>query len=58
MFAVVELYHTLLDALYEALRAAGEAAYLHRRLIAWRWVVTHRHLLNSPPPGEGAADAG
>jgi hypothetical protein len=34
IFALKELYHTL--------SAAWKAADLHRRLEAWRYVVTHR----------------
>lgn len=44
MFALKELYHTL--------AAAWEAADLPHRLAAWRYVVTHRDLLDSPAPQE------
>ena len=50
MFALVELYHIMCDA--------WQAADLRSRLSEWRWVVTHRHLLDSPPPSQEAADAG
>jgi len=42
MFALTELYHTLADA--------WRAADLARRLRSWQWVITHRRLLDSPPP--------
>jgi hypothetical protein len=58
MFALTELYHILRDALREAQRAAWQAADLHGRLGEWWWVVTHRHLLDGPPPAKEAADAG
>jgi hypothetical protein len=50
MFAIVELYHILLDA--------WQAADLPGHLGEWWWVVTHRHLLDGPPPAKEAADAG
>ena len=50
MFALTELYHILCDA--------WQAADLRSRLGEWWWVVTHRHLLDAPPPSQEAADAG
>jgi hypothetical protein len=58
MFALIELWQTLHAALCEALRVAWQAADLRGRLGEWWWVMTHRHLLDSPPPLQEAADAG
>ena len=46
MFALIELLHTLTDA--------WRAADLRTRLREWRWVITHPHLLDGPPPQEVA----
>jgi hypothetical protein len=43
IFALKELYYTL--------HAALVAADLHRRLAAWRYVVTHQDLLDSTAGG-------
>ena len=43
--AIFELIATLLDAWH--------AADLRGRLRAWWYVVTHRHLVDGPPPEEG-----
>ena len=50
MFAIVELYYIL--------HSAWKAANLLDRLGEWWWVVTHRHLLDGPPPAKEAVDAG
>jgi hypothetical protein len=42
MFALRELFLTF--------RAAWQAADLPRRLASWWYVVTHRDLLDGPPP--------
>jgi hypothetical protein len=47
VFAIRELYQTLADALREAWAAAD----IGRRLQAWRYVVTHRQLLDGDPDG-------
>ena len=50
MFAITELNHILHDA--------WQAADLRGRLGEWWWVVTHRQLLDGPPPVKEAANAG
>jgi hypothetical protein len=49
MFALIELWHVLRDA--------WQAADLSGHLSEWWWTVTHRHLLDGPPPTKEAVDA-
>ena len=58
MFALIELWQILCDALCEALRAAWQAADLRGHLGEWWWVVTYRRLLDGLPPVKEVTDAG